>query len=538
VRRLRANRLAQDHSLPLCPVVVSGDGKTVITNGDGLRGWDPATDKQRFGPAGETGYSRAVVALTFASDGKEIVSLGDDSTLFHWDVATGRVLSTRSSVGASSLWRTSGGMRSATADWSQLTIQDALTGKALGQVKFPDDRTPRAPNTQWRYALLGDGRTVLTYFPRQDKAAVMVTDYTTSRCLSQAAVPLPPPWGMFQAFSPCGLWLVAYGTLFDVRSGARLWTPAADATTRLRDEYFATFLPDGRLLCGQLKSYQEQAEQEEQEVNGVWEVASGALVHRFSAKHAGQVAFGPDNRTLAYVTGWGVQLLDFITARPLASYENPDVNCDSFDLTDTARTLVLSPAGHLLATGHHDGSVGLWKVPQPTPVQRTQADLEAAWNLLGSGDGTKARLGIDQLTHDPELATALLTRKFKPPAAPVAAEVPKLIQALDSAEFATRDQATRTLRALGHRAEPQLKEALQTATPEMKRRIQLLLEALENKRRLPLDGEALRGVRAIEVLEQIGTQGARELLQAWAEQSADPRLATEARMALDRRGRR
>ncbi|HEY2910273.1 MAG TPA: hypothetical protein VGI99_08500, partial [Gemmataceae bacterium] len=51
-----------------------------------------------------------------------------------------------------------------------------------------------------------------------------------------------------------------------------------------------------------------------------------------------------------------------------------------------------------------------------------------------------------------------------------------------------------------------------------------------------LSGDDLRAVRAIEVLERIGTPPARTLLAAWRDQPWNPRRAAEATAALDRLG--
>jgi hypothetical protein len=53
---------------------------------------------------------------------------------------------------------------------------------------------------------------------------------------------------------------------------------------------------------------------------------------------------------------------------------------------------------------------------------------------------------------------------------------------------------------------------------------------------LPVSGETLRGVRAVEVLERAATAEARALLQGWADPGGDPRVAAEARLALGRQG--
>ena len=84
------------------------------------------------------------------------------------------------------------------------------------------------------------------------------------------------------------------------------------------------------------------------------------------------------------------------------------------------------------------------------------------------------------------------------------------------------------------KAESALREALKEPTPEAKQRIEKLLEALDATR-LPLTNtEALRSVRAIEVLERARTPAAKTLLQSWADQPAESRLAAEARVAVER----
>jgi hypothetical protein len=138
---------------------------------------------------------------------------------------------------------------------------------------------------------------------------------------------------------------------------------------------------------------------------------------------------------------------------------------------------------------------------------------------------------MDQLVRSPDAAIAVLATQFK--AAP-AAELAPLIGDLDSPKFATRDQATRRLRELGMGAAPALRKALQGASPEMERGINQLLDALGDSKNLPVTGDTLRAVRAVAILERIGTARAKALLQEWAESSHALRLTIEARLALER----
>ena len=90
----------------------------------------------------------------------------------------------------------------------------------------------------------------------------------------------------------------------------------------------------------------------------------------------------------------------------------------------------------------------------------------------------------------------------------------------------------RRLRRHGLLAEKSIEEAKHDAdSPEVRRRASLLLAELS-----PLGGwrvEDLRIVRAIHVLEQIGTPPARRLLERVVRE-LDPRIGREARCALRR----
>jgi hypothetical protein len=111
-----------------------------------------------------------------------------------------------------------------------------------------------------------------------------------------------------------------------------------------------------------------------------------------------------------------------------------------------------------------------------------------------------------------------------------------LIAQLDAEAFADRESASRKLTALGWRAEAALREAARTGKSlEVRRRAEALLRELPPAEAArPLAGAALRGVRAIEVLELLGNEESRSLLRGWAEQTCDRELASEARAALGR----
>jgi hypothetical protein len=115
-------------------------------------------------------------------------------------------------------------------------------------------------------------------------------------------------------------------------------------------------------------------------------------------------------------------------------------------------------------------------------------------------------------------------------------QVAKWITDLDSDEFAVLDRAAKELDRLGELAEPALRKALAgRPSAEVRRQVRRLLDRLEGPVQTP---QVLRGLRAVEVLEGIGTDEARRLLERLAKEAPAPRLVRESRAALDRLAKR
>ena len=111
----------------------------------------------------------------------------------------------------------------------------------------------------------------------------------------------------------------------------------------------------------------------------------------------------------------------------------------------------------------------------------------------------------------------------------------QLIADLDSAQFAVREEASRELEKLGEPVEPALRQALRSRpTLETRRRLERLLEKLD----APVPPvETLRALRAVEVLEHIGTAEARRVVQDLARGAAGAGLTEEAAAAVQRMAR-
>jgi HEAT repeat protein len=106
----------------------------------------------------------------------------------------------------------------------------------------------------------------------------------------------------------------------------------------------------------------------------------------------------------------------------------------------------------------------------------------------------------------------------------------QLIADLDNDDFAVRERAQRELERMGEDAAPVLRKALAGKPAlEVRRRIESILKMA---RRLSL--ETLQVVRAVEVLENIGTPEARELLKSLADGVPEAVLTQEAKASLER----
>src|SRR5262249_42274133 len=108
----------------------------------------------------------------------------------------------------------------------------------------------------------------------------------------------------------------------------------------------------------------------------------------------------------------------------------------------------------------------------------------------------------------------------------------RLIEGLDSDDNSTRERASAELKKLTFQAAPQLREALRKpASAEVARRGRALLEALL---RDPGSPDRLREVRAVQLLEMIGSSDARSLLKSLAGGEPLSPLTRDAKEALGR----
>jgi hypothetical protein len=168
----------------------------------------------------------------------------------------------------------------------------------------------------------------------------------------------------------------------------------------------------------------------------------------------------------------------------------------------------------------------------------TNAELERCWDDLARPDASRAWQALWALAVAPGTSEPFL-RDRAVPATLTADErrrLTALVRDLDDDAPAKRDAASAALGRAGLAAEPVLRETL-TGQPsvEVRVRVERLLEALEE---IVPTGEELRQLRAIEVLEKLGTAEARKLLATIAGGEARAQRTRAAKEAMERMARR
>src|SRR5262249_35542549 len=197
--------------------------------------------------------------------------------------------------------------------------------------------------------------------------------------------------------------------------------------------------------------------------------------------------------------------------------------------------------GRRLVVAYRDSTAMIWDLAPG--IRRAglpardlgQRDLDQLFADLASDDANRALTAVWSLVAVPEKATRLLRERITPVRAPDPERVRRLLADLDSPTFRVRDTAMKELEPLANQASDLFREALEKSPSlELRRRIELLLA----QARLPRHPECLRRLRAIHVLEQLGTREARALLEELSKGAAGARETREAKAVLERLDRR
>ncbi|MGH7223307.1 MAG: WD40 repeat domain-containing protein, partial [Gemmataceae bacterium] len=267
----------------------------------------------------------------------------------------------------------------------------------------------------------------------------------------------------------------------------------------------------------------------------LWEVATGQRIRSYEASSC---LFSPDNRLLAISPD--NRLLGITDEKPLRLHDlySGKIFRTCKDATGFVGTFSFSRDGKRLASASQDSTILLWDAATPEtadkPSPLNEKTLERLWNELETGKATAAYPVMGRLIADPRHTLPFLRKRLRkvPPV-----EEKRLLQwiaDLDSDSFDKREAASRELGRLGPVAESALRKPLTgPISLEMRRRLTDFLRPLEGGE-TRFSPEELAHVRAIQVLERIGTSEARQILKYLAEGEKRLDRTRDAQEALQR----
>jgi hypothetical protein len=209
-------------------------------------------------------------------------------------------------------------------------------------------------------------------------------------------------------------------------------------------------------------------------------------------------------------------------------------NADDFP-SPALGAVEFSPDSRRLAVGLADSAVLLfdWTVLPDLAAAKalTPAERESCWKVLADEDG-RVLSAMALLSKSGRETVEFLKGQLTPVPVLTDERLQQLLADLDAKEFAKRDAAMTKLGKAIELAEPALRKLLEKpVTLEQRRRAEKLLESLDRQYQ-QFPSPRLRSERAVQVLQWIGTAGAREVLQELSGGDARARLTRLARAAV------
>jgi hypothetical protein len=255
----------------------------------------------------------------------------------------------------------------------------------------------------------------------------------------------------------------------------------------------------------------------------VWDATTRKLMRSFPGLR-GQcnIAFSPDGQWLTAGDYSGaVGLWDVRTGQQALKLAGHPARVFS---------VAFGPNGKTLLTGSDDRTVLVWDL-RPKIEGEAERNLQALWDALAGTDAAAAYQAVWLLADQPDRSIPFLRGKLSPANPIDKSQVQKLLDALDSDEFAEREAASKGLAAYGETAASELqREFAKDNSVEKNRRLRTLLEASAPG----ASADDVRRIRAITALAWASTAESKQFLEVLAKGAPEARLTREAKKALGR----
>jgi WD40 repeat protein len=514
----------------------SPDGKYLIAKADDnvIHKWDLETAKRLL--TFDDAHSSRLRAATFSPNGQYLLTAGDRTARL-WE-ASGKQLrlfqmgdeqaknlagDACACLSPDGKWIAAGGF-----DFGRpkgmtgvCRIWDTATGKMQAELRLPARVSHVSFAADCKRVAIAAG------MDPEKKASIGIWDFldkTTWAKMADLKFPIDA-----MAFSSSGKQLNLAEARFTGQSSFHLW----DARYR-QERLFAlppqtvraSFSNNGQFVIA------SQLTQDSDNSVSVHETITGQLMQYFRVPNtfASTVAVSPAARLVAtseslvnrgqpFVHVWDLDKGVEITKFPTGSTE--------------PHSLVFSENGESLIAGMENGSALVWSLKglkrgPATPIGHE--DLGQLWDKL-RGDARVAQQAVRRLSAAAEAAVPYLKKVLRPVPTPDEPMTKGLIVELSSDNFTKRQAALKKSKQIGPQLGPLIQKTL-NANPDLetRRRLEQILNSYAD---IP-SPETLRTIRAIMVLESIGTLEARNILETLARGATEARETEEAQAALSR----
>ncbi len=518
----------QAHVARINAMAWSPDGRTLASGAASdstVHLWDPKTGQERT--TAQDGHISPIHHVQFDNAGGRLFSISQKGRSLEWD------LETRKSRSLASAWPATMG-----ANVFSITPDRKVLALTSGRPADPVIHLYETATSKKLHSLSGHQATVMVVdFDSAGQRLISLSrDHTvrawqvsTGEQLWQAQVGAAPDslqasfaFVRSLAFSPdgksvaCSLDSTVH--LLDAATGKELRKYQYGQSV-----YALAWSPDGSqvALVGGLGAPDV----------ALWDTRTGLLSRSWKSPQSGifGIAFSPDGRFLATggdIHGSSVYVWEWATGGKVASFDGHHSG---------VWKVVFSPDNRTLASGGGDSSILLWdmtrrmrdgKLP-PAAVSATR--FEHLWENLADPDAAVGHAAIWELVTGGQTVLTMLKKNLPIATAINAAQAAKLVERLDSDNFATRDVATKEASQLGLGIESVLMKAL-VGRPglEPRRRVEALIAGWLRS------SDWLRFRRAVAVLEYNGSAEAKRILSALAAGAEGARPTKEAAAALAR----